>query len=48
MGQLVLEAIRRRDYPIIIGVVLFSAVLVMIFNLIADLLAAILDPRIRL
>jgi len=48
MGQLVLEAIRRRDYPIIIGVVLFSAILVMIFNLIADLLAAILDPRIRL
>lgn len=48
MGQLVLEGITRRDYPIIIGVVLFSAVLVMIFNLIADLLTAILDPRIRL
>ena len=48
MGQLVLEGISRRDYPIIIGVVLFSAVLVMIFNLIADLLTAILDPRIRL
>ena len=48
MGQLVLEGITRRDYPIIIGVVLVSAVLVMIFNLIADLLAAVLDPRIRL
>ncbi len=48
MGQLVLEGITRRDYPIIIGVVLVSAVLVMIFNLIADLLAAYLDPRIRL
>ncbi len=48
MGQLVLEGITRRDYPIIIGVVVVSAVLVMIFNLIADLLAAILDPRIRI
>ena len=48
MGQLVLEGITRRDYPIIIGVVLVSAVLVMIFNLLADLLAAVLDPRIRL
>jgi len=48
MGQLVLEGISRRDYPIIVGVVLVSAVLVMIFNLIADLLAAVLDPRIRL
>lgn len=48
MGQLVLEGITRRDYPIIIGVVLVSAVLVMMFNLFADLLAAVLDPRIRL
>lgn len=48
MGQLVLEGITRRDYPIIVGVVLVSAVLVMIFNLFADLLAAVLDPRIRL
>jgi peptide/nickel transport system permease protein len=48
MGQLVLEGITRRDYPIIVGVVLFSAVLVMAFNLFADLLTAVLDPRIRL
>jgi peptide/nickel transport system permease protein len=48
MGQLVLEGITRRDYPIIIGVVLVSAILVMLFNLFADLLAAVLDPRIRL
>lgn len=48
MGRLVLEAIQSRDYPIIIGVVMVSAVLVMLFNLLADLLAAVLDPRIRL
>lgn len=48
MGLLVLEAITRRDYPIIIGVVVVSAILVMVFNLVADLLAAVLDPRIRI
>lgn len=48
MGQLVLEGIMGRDYPIIIGVVMVSAVLVLLFNLAADLLAAMLDPRIRL
>ena len=48
MGRLVLEGIQARDYPIIIGVVMASAVLVMLFNLFADLLAALLDPRIRL
>lgn len=48
MGQLVLEAISGRDYPIIIGVIMISAVFVLLFNLIADVLAAILDPRIRL
>lgn len=48
MGQLVLEGITRRDYPIIIGVIMVSAVLVLIFNLLADVIAAVLDPRIRL
>lgn len=48
MGLLVLEAITRRDYPIIIGVVVVSAILVMLFNLLADILTAILDPRIRI
>ena len=48
MGQLVLEGITRRDYPIIVGVVLVSATLVMLFNLLADIGAAVLDPRIRL
>lgn len=48
MGQLVLEGITRRDYPIIIGVVMVSAILVLLFNLAADLIAAMLDPRVRL
>ena len=48
VGRLVLEAIGSRDYPIIIGVVMVSAVLVMFFNLVADVLAALFDPRIRI
>ena len=48
MGRLVLEAINSRDYPIILAVVLISALFVMLFNLLADLATAVLDPRIRL
>ncbi|SDU63167.1 ABC transporter permease [Jiangella alkaliphila] len=48
LGQLVYDSIIGRDYPVIIATVFFSAVLVMVANLLADLLAAVLDPRIRL
>lgn len=47
MGRLVIEAIGHRDYPVIIGIVMITAVLVMVANLIADIGAALLDPRIR-
>ena len=47
MGRLVIEAIAYRDYPVIIGVIMVTAVLVMVFNLMADIAAALLDPRIR-
>ena len=47
LGRLTVDAILRRDYPIIQGVILvFSAVYVMI-NLLVDLSYAVLDPRIR-
>ncbi len=47
MGRLVVDAIAKRDYPIIQGVILvFSAVYVLI-NLVVDLTYAWLDPRIR-
>jgi peptide/nickel transport system permease protein len=48
MGRLVLSSISQRDYPVILAVVLLSALLVMIFNFLADVVAGILDPRIRL
>jgi peptide/nickel transport system permease protein len=47
MGRLVVDAILRRDYPIIQGIILiFSAVYVLI-NLLVDLSYTFLDPRIR-
>jgi peptide/nickel transport system permease protein len=48
LGKATLDAISSRDYPVILAVVLLSAVLVMVFNLLADVAAALLDPRIRL
>lgn len=48
MGRLVIEAIGSRDYPIILAVVMMTALLVLLFNFLADVAAAILDPRIRL
>lgn len=48
LGQLVFQSIQGLDYPVILVIVMMSAVLVLLCNLIADLLAAVLDPRIRL
>lgn len=47
MGNLVLTAINARDYPVLVGFMLCVAVLVLLCNLMADLLYAIADPRIR-
>lgn len=48
IGQLVVDSIDRRDYPVIQGVVLLGALLYVGLNLIVDLLYGILDPRVRL
>lgn len=45
-GRLAAEAVARRDTPLLLGVVLFSAVVVIVMNLLADLVQAWLDPRI--
>ena len=47
LGRLVVDAILRRDYPIIQGLILvFSSVYILI-NLVVDILYTLLDPRIR-
>jgi peptide/nickel transport system permease protein len=47
IGQLVLNAILQRDYPVLSGTVLFMGAMILITNLIVDVLFAFLDPRIR-
>jgi peptide/nickel transport system permease protein len=48
MGRLFLDSLEYRDYPVVMGVLMFSAVMVLLGNLLADLLYAIADPRIAL
>lgn len=47
LGRLVFESILRRDYPTLLGVLFFSAVLVMAANILTDLAYRLIDPRIR-
>ena len=48
IGQLAWQAIQRVDIPIIIGVTLVAAVAIVIGNLLADVAAPFIDPRIKL
>jgi peptide/nickel transport system permease protein len=48
IGRMALDAILARNYPILLGFVMIVAVLVLLCNLIADVLYALIDPRIRL
>ena len=47
VGTLGFEAIQVRDYPVVQGVVFFTAILFITSNLLVDLSYAIIDPRIR-
>jgi ABC-type dipeptide/oligopeptide/nickel transport system permease component len=47
IGQLAWQAIQQVDIPIIMGVTLVSALAIVIGNLLADLIAPLIDPRIR-
>jgi peptide/nickel transport system permease protein len=48
IGQLAVQSILTRDYPMVQGVVLFSAVAIVFVNFSVDMLYSLLDPRIRL
>ncbi len=48
IGRLTIEAVSSRDYTLIMGTTLMFAFLTMVSNLLADVAAGILDPRIRL
>lgn len=47
IGQLTIQAISNRDFPLVQAVVLFFSVSFVVINLVVDLLYAALDPRVR-
>ncbi|PJF45951.1 MAG: peptide ABC transporter, partial [Candidatus Thermofonsia Clade 3 bacterium] len=47
LGRLVLDAVLKRDYPIIQGLILFFSFIYILINLVIDLLYTVFDPRIR-
>jgi peptide/nickel transport system permease protein len=47
LGRMLVEAVGRRDYPLVEGGVLTISLVLAVLNLLIDLIYAILDPRIR-
>jgi peptide/nickel transport system permease protein len=47
LGRLAFDAILRRDTPVLLGVLLISAVMVIVANLLTDMAYRLIDPRIR-
>src|SRR3954466_13847154 len=48
LGRTSVQALANYDIPTILGVIVFITVIIIVFNLIVDLLYAVIDPRIRL
>jgi peptide/nickel transport system permease protein len=47
IGRLAFEALLARDYPVLMGVFFATSVMVVVFNLLTDLLYAVIDPRVE-
>lgn len=47
LGRLIFQAVGTRDYPLVLGATALAATLVVLSNLLADLLQALVDPRVR-
>ena len=47
MGSLFVDAVASRDYPMVMGIMLVSAIVVLLANLLTDLTYGVVDPRIR-
>lgn len=47
IGRLFVDAMFARDYPVLMGTLLLGSVMVVLFNLAADVVYGVLDPRIR-
>ncbi len=47
MGRLFVESVNARDYPVVMGLTLILAIIILTANLLTDLTYALIDPRIR-
>jgi len=47
VGRVMVEAVRARDYPVVMAATTVSAILVVVGNILADFLASRVDPRLR-
>ena len=47
LGRLAFDSVLRRDYPTILGVLLFSSIVVVVMNLVTDFVYRLIDPRIK-
>jgi peptide/nickel transport system permease protein len=47
LGRLAFESVLRRDYPTILGVLVFASIVVVVMNLLTDLAYRLIDPRIK-
>ena len=48
LGKFFVISALQRDYTVVMGMVILYATLILVLNLVADLLYAVLDPRVRL
>jgi peptide/nickel transport system permease protein len=47
MGRLFFDSLAKEDFPVLLAILMIGAVFVITFNLLADVLYAVIDPRIR-
>jgi len=47
VGRMFVQAMFSRDYPLLMGILMLGSLMVVVFNLVADVVYGILDPRIR-
>jgi len=47
MGRLFLDGVEARDYPLIMGLILILAIVILVVNLLTDVAYALVDPRVR-
>ena len=47
LGQFFVRGALNRDYTLVLGIVVFYATLIVLFNLLVDILYGLIDPRVR-